>query len=108
MPRSCLCGMNDFLLKIPSINYNEIRYVLPFRITKEVWDNHSWIFCTCLRVCAVTCNHSCIVLMYFVHFMVNKPTVLFLRFQMKLMKIGIDENGVSLESFHRISKQSKI
>ena len=108
MPCSCLCGMNSFSPKIPSINCSEIKYMLPFRMTKEVWDNHPWSFCTCLRVCAVMHNHLCITLMYFVHFVVDKPTVLFLRFQMKSMKIGVDENGVSWESFHGIPKWSKI
>ena len=102
VPRGCLRGIKGLLLKIPSIACNEVRYALPSGMTNEAWDNCPCSFCTCSRVCAVVRNHSCIVLIYFSHFAVVKLTMLFSRFQVKPMKVGVEENGVSLESSHGI------
>ena len=101
-------GINGLLPNIPSINCSEVRYMLPSGMTNEAWDNCPCSFCTCLRVCAVVHNHSCIVLMYFVRFVVVKLTVLLSRFQMNPMKTGVEEKGASLESSHGIPRRLEI
>lgn len=108
MPRGCLRGIKGLSLKIPSIDCSEVRYALPSGMTNEAWDSHPCSFCTCSRVCAVVRNHSYIASMYFICFVVVRLTVLFSRSQVKPMKIGVEENGASLESSHGIPRWLEI
>ena len=49
-------------------------------------------------MCTVVSSHSCIPLAYLFCLAGVKPTVLLLRFQVKPIKTGDEEKGVSLES----------
>ena len=106
VPCDCLHSIKGLLPKVPSINCSAVKYMLPSGMTNDAWERHSWSFSTCLSVCMVVSSHLQIALAYLFCLAGIKPTVLLLRSQVKPMKTGDEEKGVSLVSFQDIPNWS--